>query len=285
MSTVFAARRPSRSASSLAFSALDFSLRVRVEAHPPQRTIFASAEDLPVRELTADLAELVPPPRIRLFNAYNPGDHVLRIDSPYNDVLGAEQAVTRLLGPPPWNIQAALSIWRFLRAGRYYRAWKAAQILQKPFSPGLEAATNRLTDYIHQGGAGDGLGEQKWWTQEIDKRPVVWQTTEAGATEQLAVGIDPAEARRWAALALWYPALAPPAGVMPLEALQGQEIDGTPVGQIEGLHYAGGNVNLGPIAGEDGPSAAGTASHSYLQMKKFHEVWSGFRVLQRLFAQ
>ena len=68
MSSVFTARRPGPSASSFGFSALDFGLRVRVEAHPLQRTIFASAEELPVRELTSDLAELVSTLRVRSFS-------------------------------------------------------------------------------------------------------------------------------------------------------------------------------------------------------------------------
>ncbi len=66
MSQVFTTRRPSR-ASLGALAALDFGLRVRVEAHPAQRTIFSSAEELPVQELTSELAELVSELRVRSF--------------------------------------------------------------------------------------------------------------------------------------------------------------------------------------------------------------------------
>jgi hypothetical protein len=220
-----------------------------------------------------------------VFNAYNPGDFVLRIDKDYNEVLGPVETVLKSLGPPPWPAEAVVSIWKMMRAGRHYHAWKAAQILSKPFAPGSEALVNRLADWIHLGGARDDLGEQKWWTLEIDGRPVVWQTTETGAREQKDIGVDPATARRWAALALWYPALAPPAGVAPVDALQAVAIGGRASGKIEGLPHAGGNVNMSDIGGDDGPGSAGTASHSYMQMKKLHEVWKGFRAFQRLFAE
>jgi hypothetical protein len=47
--------------------ALDFGLRVRIEAHSPQRTLFQGAEDLPVRVLVFELAELVSGLRVRSF--------------------------------------------------------------------------------------------------------------------------------------------------------------------------------------------------------------------------
>ncbi len=67
MSHVFAAR-PRPPASPAAALALDLGLQVRVEAHPAQRTIFASAEELTVRELTSELAELVSSLRVRSFS-------------------------------------------------------------------------------------------------------------------------------------------------------------------------------------------------------------------------
>ena len=66
MSQVFTTRRLTR-ASYGALAALDFGLRVRVEAHPAQRTIFSSAEDLPAQELTSELAELLSELRVRSF--------------------------------------------------------------------------------------------------------------------------------------------------------------------------------------------------------------------------
>jgi hypothetical protein len=64
MSAHFTARRPG---SSGALSALDFGLTVRVEARPAQRTIFASAEKLPVQKLTSELSLLVSELRVRSF--------------------------------------------------------------------------------------------------------------------------------------------------------------------------------------------------------------------------
>ena len=67
MSHVFTARpRPERSTAPA--MALDFGLRVRVEAHPAQRTIFSGAENLTIRELTSELAELVSTLRVRSFS-------------------------------------------------------------------------------------------------------------------------------------------------------------------------------------------------------------------------
>jgi len=66
MSQAFTTRRPSR-ASYGALAALDFGLQVRVEAHPSQRTIFSTAEELPVQDLTSELAGLVSELRVRSF--------------------------------------------------------------------------------------------------------------------------------------------------------------------------------------------------------------------------
>jgi GT2 family glycosyltransferase len=66
MSHVFTAR-PRPQASLRSAVALDLGLAVRIEAHPAQRTIFSSAEELPVRELVSELAELVSSLRVRSF--------------------------------------------------------------------------------------------------------------------------------------------------------------------------------------------------------------------------
>ena len=64
MSHVYPAR-PRRSPAALA--ALDFGLRVRVDSRPAQRTIFHSAAELPVQELTAELSLMVSELRVRSF--------------------------------------------------------------------------------------------------------------------------------------------------------------------------------------------------------------------------
>ena len=66
MSQVFTTRRRSR-ASFGALTALDFGLRVRIETSPAQRTIFSGSEELPVQDLTSELAELVSELRVRSF--------------------------------------------------------------------------------------------------------------------------------------------------------------------------------------------------------------------------
>ncbi|NWG75944.1 MAG: hypothetical protein HXY24_15305, partial [Rubrivivax sp.] len=67
MSHVFTAR-PRPHGSSAAAVALDFGLRVRVQTHPAQRSIFSGAERLTVRQLTSELAELVASLRVRSFS-------------------------------------------------------------------------------------------------------------------------------------------------------------------------------------------------------------------------
>ncbi len=57
------ARRPSPAGA----AALDVGLRIRVVAHPEQRGIFASAEELPVRQLVSELSLLVSELRVRSF--------------------------------------------------------------------------------------------------------------------------------------------------------------------------------------------------------------------------
>jgi hypothetical protein len=47
--------------------ALDFGLRVRVEAQPQQRTIFSGADKLSAQQLTSELAEMVSSLRVRSF--------------------------------------------------------------------------------------------------------------------------------------------------------------------------------------------------------------------------
>jgi hypothetical protein len=66
MSHVFTTRRPTR-ASLGAVTALDFGLQVRVETRPAQRTIFSAPEELPVQELTSELAEMVSELRVHSF--------------------------------------------------------------------------------------------------------------------------------------------------------------------------------------------------------------------------
>ncbi len=61
----YAARRPRPSYASL--SALDFGLRVRVEAESPQQTIFSGAENFSAQELTSELALLVSRLRVHSF--------------------------------------------------------------------------------------------------------------------------------------------------------------------------------------------------------------------------
>jgi hypothetical protein len=68
MSSTFTARRPGSPASAIGLAALDFGLRVRVEAHPAQRSIFSGAERLTVQQLTAELAEFVSSLRVRSFS-------------------------------------------------------------------------------------------------------------------------------------------------------------------------------------------------------------------------
>ena len=61
----FPSPRPRRSPAALA--ALDFGLRVHVDSHQAQRTIFHSAEELPVQELTTELSLMVSELRVRSF--------------------------------------------------------------------------------------------------------------------------------------------------------------------------------------------------------------------------
>lgn len=60
-----ASARRRRSFASL--QALDFGLRVHVETHPDQQSIFSGAENLSVRELTSELSEMVSSLRVRSF--------------------------------------------------------------------------------------------------------------------------------------------------------------------------------------------------------------------------
>jgi hypothetical protein len=75
MSHVFTTRRPTR-ASLGATIALDFGLQVRVETRPAQRTIFSTPEELPVQELTSELAEMVSLLRVRSFALRHELEHV-----------------------------------------------------------------------------------------------------------------------------------------------------------------------------------------------------------------
>jgi len=75
MPQLFTPRRPTR-ASLGALAALDFGLQVRIEARPAQRTIFSSAEELPVQELTSELAEMVSSLRVRSFALRHELEHI-----------------------------------------------------------------------------------------------------------------------------------------------------------------------------------------------------------------
>ena len=70
----YGARRPRPSFAAL--SALDFGLRVRVEASSSQQTIFSGAENLSAQELTSELAVLVSRVRVRSFALRGQLEHV-----------------------------------------------------------------------------------------------------------------------------------------------------------------------------------------------------------------
>jgi len=59
------AARPSRP--SLPALALDLGFRVRIEAHPSQRSIFSGAEDFLAQDLVSELAEMVASLRVHSF--------------------------------------------------------------------------------------------------------------------------------------------------------------------------------------------------------------------------
>jgi hypothetical protein len=212
------------------------------------------------------------PAGIRIFNAYNPGDFVLRIDRDYHELRPLLQALAES-GLPAFFVSAFDS--------RNIHAWKALQILSKPFSPSFEAAEARLRDAFRLGGANDPLDRQKWWTLEVDGRPSAWQSTaQTPAWVTALVGNDKAWIRRRAEIALWYPALSPPAGVVPLSDLS-QAI----VGDTGGLPTQGRNIDMSSVGGDRGPDATGTASHTYITMRKLHDVWRGYRAFRTVFAQ
>jgi hypothetical protein len=75
MAHVFTTRRPNR-ASQGALAALDFGLQVRFETQPAQRTIFSGAQELPVQDLTSDLAEMVSELRVRSFALRHELEHL-----------------------------------------------------------------------------------------------------------------------------------------------------------------------------------------------------------------
>lgn len=59
-----------------ALAALDFGLRIRVETHVSQRSIFSGASNLSAQELTAELAELVSELRVKSFALRGHLEHV-----------------------------------------------------------------------------------------------------------------------------------------------------------------------------------------------------------------
>jgi hypothetical protein len=213
-----------------------------------------------------------PPAGLRVFNAYNPGDFVLRIDREYHEKLPLLSALAH--GGP-------LDLFMSVFDSRNIHAWKALQILSKPFSPGLETAAARIRDAFRQGGAQDALDQQKWWTLEVEDRPSPWQsTTQTPGWVSALIGNDKAWIRQRAELAMWYPALSPPAGVVPLAALS-QEM----VGDAGGLPVQGRNIDMSAVGGDRGPDATGTASHTYITMRRLHDVWRGYRAFRTVFAQ
>ena len=68
--------RPRSQASPAAALALDFGLRVRVDAHTPQRTLFSRAENLSLQELCSELASMVSQLRVRSFTLRHQLEHV-----------------------------------------------------------------------------------------------------------------------------------------------------------------------------------------------------------------
>ena len=66
MSHLYTAR-PRPQASPASAVALDFGLRVRVDAHVDQRTLFSGAENLSLQELCSELALMVSELRVRSF--------------------------------------------------------------------------------------------------------------------------------------------------------------------------------------------------------------------------
>jgi hypothetical protein len=66
MSHVYTAR-PRSQASPAAAVALDFGLRVRVDGHVDQRTLFSGAESLSLQELSSELGRMISELRVRSF--------------------------------------------------------------------------------------------------------------------------------------------------------------------------------------------------------------------------
>jgi len=66
MSHVYTAR-PRPQASPAAAVALDFGLRVRVDSHVDQRTLFSGAENLSLQELCSELSLMISELRVRSF--------------------------------------------------------------------------------------------------------------------------------------------------------------------------------------------------------------------------
>jgi hypothetical protein len=166
--------------------------------------------------------------------------------------------------------------------------WLIAQTIGKPFG---RVGVITTLEQLLQGGATDRIKEQKWWTLSIAGRPSPWRSTADASPEQNAVwgGASPADGtstdkrtRQWAELGLWYPALSQAAAAAPLQRLATLPLAGV---DIEGLPAEGRNIDMTTIGGDEGVSASGNLSHSYLQIKDFHEVWKAYRVVRALFAQ
>lgn len=135
------------------------------------------------------------------------------------------------------------------------------------------------------------MNEQRWWTLAIDGRPSAWRTTAEAALghEEVWGGALPADGtprhqrtRQWAELSIWYPALSPAAGAVPLTNLAQMPLGSVDLG---GFPAQGRNLDFTSIGGDTGISGGSNVSHSYLQVKRFQDVWKGYRVIRSLVAQ
>ncbi len=208
------------------------------------------------------VGNLTRPEDLRIFNTYNSTDSVLRLDT--------RMYIGNLLKFP---------------------SWKACQLSGKPFGP-VYLSSTLATLLVGGAEATDPAEDQRWWTLAIAGRPSAWRSTAEAAAEQngLWAGLSPQgnastdeRTRQWAELALWYPALSAAAGATSLENL-----NTLPLGNVElpqGVSATGRNVDFTRVGGDGGQSSAGSLSHSYMQILKYHEVWKAYRVMRGIFAQ
>lgn len=205
-----------------------------------------------------------PRPDVRLYNTFNRTDSLVRIDVP---VVNLPEVRDK------------------------FPAWLAGQIVGKPFGRLYLLSTVASIAATMISGQGATDSDQRWWTLAIDGRPSAWRSTAAAAAEQnmLWGGAFPSDGtptdrrtRQWAELALWYPATAPAAGASSLRNLEPLQLTGV---DLQGFPAIGRNVDMTSIGGDVGAVSGGTLSHSFLQLKRFREVWKGYRVIRELFKQ